>query len=201
MDIATYLLENLNFYAITAVTLLLWDIIDIYIELRDFHFLANRSFGAYYAIRAFFSIAVMEIGLIIGLLKPESKAIIAFIVPLVFAIVLDNLVVQVGGPETQSIDFSQIFDRFRFAVLDSLWRRDEATKVRNEMKLLNSPITDAQILEYCRFYSSDEEIKALTKSVGNLEPRAKKLELIKWLVNKAKTKDIDKLLLLPKATP
>jgi len=194
MDIVTYLLENLGFYALTAVTLLLWDTIDLYIELRDFHFLASRSFGAYYSIRAFFSVAVMEIAIVLGLLKAESKAIIAFVVPLTFAIVLDNLILEVGGQGGKSIDFSQIFDRFRFAILTSFKRKGEETKVRNEMKLLDSSVTDAQLLENCRLYSSPEEMNNLTKSIASLEPSAKRLELIKCLVNKAETKAINEFL-------
>lgn len=169
---------------------------DLYIDLNErmpvqinFRFLRRSAFLTYYVVIAFFSIATMEAGFLLGLFEIESKYIIAFVIPLVFAVVLQNLVVKIGGVE-KSIDFSEFFDKFRFAIEQSLIRRYEMIKVQTQTRLLNSNVTIEKILEWCRFYSTNDEMDALIKTTEKMEPRVKRVEVIKYLIRKAKTADI-----------
>ena len=97
MSFWTFLANNANFYLITLVTLFLWDIIDLYIELRNFRFVRRLPFWAYFGVVGFFSIAAMEAGYILNIFTVESKYLVAFFIPLIFAVVLENLVVKIGG--------------------------------------------------------------------------------------------------------
>lgn len=189
MYLLKYLIDNINYFIITCITLFLWDLIDLYIDLKNFHFLRRSAFLTYYVVIAFFSIATMEMGFILGLFEIESKSVIAFVVPLVFAVILENLVVKIGGIE-KSIDFSEFFDKFKFAIRDSIIRRDEMIKVQTQTRLLNSKVKNEKILEWCRFYSTDDEMNALIKKTEKMEPRTKRIEIIKHLIRKAKTTDI-----------
>ena len=190
---ATYVIENFIFFVIALVTLLVWNFTDLYIELRIFSFIRNKEFWVYYLVGAFFSIVAMEAGFTLGIFESSNKAIIAIIAPLGFSIILGNLVVNVGGIDS-SVDFSEIFDKFKFAIKDGLNIRKELSKVNLQTKLLNSDVNNEQILEWCRFYSDDIEIEALIEKTKKMKPRIAKIELIKFLVGKAKTVEITQML-------
>lgn len=193
MTFWTYLADNSNFYLIALVTLFLYDLVDLYIELKNFRFLRRPPFFVYYLVVAFFSIATMEAGYLLNLFAIESKYVIAFFVPLVFAIVLENLVVRIGDVE-KSIDLSEFFDKFRFAIRESLIRQEEITKVQIQTELLKSEISNEEILDWCRFYSTDEELKDLIDRISKMNPKGQRIEVIKYLVRKAKDVAIAKIL-------
>jgi hypothetical protein len=187
--LGTYLIDNLVFFVITVLTLLVWNFTDLYIELKIFSFVRRKEFWVYYLVGAFFSIIAMEGGFILGLFEIDNKGIIAVIAPLAFSIILGNLVVKVGGVDN-SVNFSEFFDKFRFAIKDSLNIKKEMDRVKLQTRLLDSDVDSEKILEWCRFYSKDEEIAALVKKTEKMEPRNGKIELIKFLVGKANTAEI-----------
>lgn len=193
MTFWTYLLDNANYYLVVLVTLFLYDVVDLYIELKNFRFLRRLPFFAYYLVVAFFSIAALEAGYLLNLFTTESKYVIAFFVPLIFAIVLENLVVRIGDVE-KAIDLSEFFDKFRFAIRESLIRQEEITKVQIQTELLKSKIPNEEILDWCRFYSTDEELKGLVNKISKMNKKGQRIEAIKHLVRKAKDVAIAKIL-------
>lgn len=188
-----YLIDNLVYFFIVGLTLLVWNFTDLYIELKRFSFIRRREFWIYYLIGAFFSIVALEAGIILGLFETENKSILAFVAPLAFSIILGNLVVKVGGVEN-SVNFSDFFDKFRFAIRQSLDVRIEMDKVKLQAKLLESNIDPEEILNLCRFYSDEKEIEDLIKRTEKMQPETRKIELIKCLVKKAKTVEVTKIL-------
>jgi hypothetical protein len=189
----TYLLDNANYYLVVLITLFLYDLVDLYIELKNFRFLRRLPFLVYYLVAAFFSITTLEAGYLLNLFTTESKYVVAFFVPLIFAIVLENLVVRIGDVE-KSIDLSEFFDKFRFAIRESLIRQEEITKVQIQTELLKSKISNEEILDWCRFYSTDEELKGLIDKISKMSPKGQRIEAIKYLVRKAKDVAIAKIL-------
>ena len=203
MSFWTYIVDNLNYYLVALVTLFLWDLVDLYIELKEFgnfRFLRRKEFLVYYLVVAFFSIVAMEAGYLLNLFAAESKYLVSVFIPLVFAIILQNLVVKIGGVESsaRAIDIAQFFDRFRFAIKESLIRREDMTKVQIQNRLLNSSVTTDEILDWCRFYSLDEEIKKLEGKIAVLNDKSKRIEVIRYLVKSAKAADVVDLLLREK---
>jgi hypothetical protein len=191
---STYIIENFQFYIITVITLFVWNFTDLYIELKIFSFVRRKEFWVYYLVGVFFSIVAMEAGFLLGLFEIDNKAIIAFVAPLVFSIIIGNLVVKVGGVDT-SINFSEFFEKFRFAIKTGLNTKKEMDRVKLQSRLLNSKIESDVILDYIRFYCSEEkEIQDLTDKIAKMEPRNKKIEVIKFLLLKAKTTDIIQML-------
>lgn len=164
---------------------------DLYIELRNFRFISSFTFGAYYWTRAFFCLALMEIGFNIGLFNLPSKVVMAFLVPLSFSSILQNLVVKVGGVE-RSVNFGEVFDKFKFRINEDLINRDVVNRVLRQRRLLASAdVSNDMILKTCRFYAKDEkDFEALVEQTKNLDEWSKRAEYIVWLVDRAKTVDI-----------
>jgi len=200
MSFWTYLLENVQYYLVTLVTLFLWDIVDLYIEFRNFNFVYRSPFVVYYVIIGVFSIGTMEAGLILNVFTVESKYLISFVIPLIFAVVLQNLVVKLGGA-VKNIDFSEFFIKFRFAIKEHLDSMDGMNKVKIQTKLLKSKISTDEILKWCRFYPTSEvEIKKLTEIAKDIDSEVTRIELIKYLIRAAKTVDVAKMLLQAEKT-
>lgn len=192
MSFWTYIIDNFNYYLVVIVTLFLYDLVDLYIELKEFgnfSFLRRKEFWVYYVVVAFFSIGSLEAGYILGLFAIDSKYIVSFVIPLVFAIILENLVVKIGGVDN-SIDIAQFFDRFKYAIKESLIRKEDLTKVQSQTELLNSSVKTEKILDWCRFYSSEEDLQKLAEKTAGLNDKGKRIVTIKYLVNKAKSTDI-----------
>lgn len=186
-----YITNNIPYYLILLVTLFLWDIMDLYIELRNFKFVTNLTFAAYYWIRAIFCVALMELGYSIGLFTTPSKSIMSFLIPLSFSSVLQNLVVKVGGVE-RSINLGEVFDKFKFRINETLISKDVIEKVLSQRRLLlTKKVSNDMILKTCRFYSVDEkEFQSLLDKTKDLDEDSKRVEYIIWLVDRAKTVDI-----------
>lgn len=189
--VLTYLSDNFLNYVILCVTLFFWDLMDLYVELRNFRFISNLTFGAYYWVRAFFCLALMEIGYIVGLFTMQTKVVMAFVIPLSFSAILQNLVVKVGGVE-RSINLSEVFDKFKFRIKEALLRKGVIDKVLRQRRLLvSNDVSNKTILETCRFYATDKaEFEELVKRTQELDDEAKRVEYIVWLVDRAGTVDI-----------
>ena len=189
--IINYAVENLQYYVILCTTLFFWDLMDLYVELRNFKFIGTRTFVAYYSMRVFFCIAILEIGFSIDLFTTTSRTVMAFVVPLVFSAILQNLVVKVGGVE-KSINLGEVFDKFKFRIKEALVRSDVIDRVMRQRRLLDAKnVSNETILETCRFYSRDDsDFDALLKRIEGMTDEAKRIECIVWLVDRAGTVDI-----------
>ena len=187
----SYLVENFPYIAVLCVTLFFWDLMDLYVELRNFRFIFTFTFAAYYLLRVFFCLALMEVGFVVDLFTAKSRMVMAFVVPLGFSAILQNLVVKVGGVE-KSINIGEVFDKFKFRIKEDLINKDVIKKVLRQRQLLDATgVSNETILETCRFYAKDEaEYNELVEKTENLDEEGKRIEYIVWLVDKAGTVDI-----------
>lgn len=181
-----YLFDNLAYYVVLLVTLFCWDLMDLYVELRNFKFVWNRTFGAYYWVRAFFCLAIMEVGFVVDLFSSSSKMVMAFVVPLSFSAIIQNLVVKIGGVE-KSINLGQVFDNYKFSIKTSLLRKDYTDKVVGQRQvLITKDVTSEMILETCRFYAEKEaDFQELVDRTKKLDEKAQKMEYLMWLFDRA----------------
>lgn len=190
----SYLVENASFFLIALVTLFIYALVDLFIglplTLKSFRFLSRKHFWVYFCVIAFFSIATMEVGYLLNLFTTESKHAVAFFAPLVFAVVLQNLVVKIGGVD-KSIDFAEFFDKFKFAIQQSLIRKEEITKVQIQADLMKSKVSTQDIIDWVRFYSkTDKEWETLVNKIAKMTEKGQRIEAIKYLVNLAKDVEI-----------
>ena len=189
--ILNYLGENYPYIFVLCFTLFFWDLMDLYVELRNFRFIFTFTFAAYYFLRVFFCMALMEVGFIVELFTTKSRMVMAFVVPLGFSAILQNLVVKVGGVE-KSINIGEVFDKFKFRIKEDLINKDVIKKVLRQRQLLDATgVSNETILETCRFYAKDEaECGGLVKRTEDMDEEGKRIEYIVWLVDKAGTVDI-----------
>lgn len=187
----SYLAENYQYIIVLCVTLFFWDLMDLYVELRNFRFIFTFTFAAYYFLRVFFCMALMEVGFIVELFTTKSRMVMAFVVPLGFSAILQNLVVKVGGVE-KSINIGEVFDKFKFRIKEDLINKDVINKVLRQRQLLDATgVSNETILETCRFYAKDEaEYNELVKRTEDMDEEGRRIEYIVWLVDKAGTVDI-----------
>jgi hypothetical protein len=187
----SYLVENYQYILVLCVTLFFWDLMDLYVELRNFRFIFTFTFAAYYFLRVFFCLALMEVGFVVDLFTAKSRMVMAFVVPLGFSAILQNLVVKVGGVE-KSINIGEVFDKFKFRIKEDLINKDVITKVLRQRQLLDATgVSNETILETCRFYAKDEaEYGGLVERTEDMDEEGKRIEYIVWLVDKAGTVDI-----------
>ena len=87
-------------------------LVDLYVELRNFRFIFTFTIAAYYFFRVFFCMALIEVGFVVDLFTAKSRMVMAFVVPLGFSVLLQNLVVKVGGVE-RSMNIGEVFVKFR----------------------------------------------------------------------------------------
>jgi len=187
----SYLVENYQYILVLCVTLFFWDLMDLYVELRNFRFIFTFTFAAYYFLRVFFCLALMEVGFVVDLFTAKSRMVMAFVVPLGFSAILQNLVVKVGGVE-KSINIGEVFDKFKFRIKEDLINKDVINKVLRQRQLLDATgVSNETILETCRFYAKDEgEYNELVERTEEMDEEGKRIEYIVWLVDKAGTVDI-----------
>ena len=135
--IRNYLVENYQYIFVLCATLFFWDLMDLYVEIRNFRFIRTFTFAAYYFLRVFFCMVLMEMGFIVELFTVKSRMVMAFVVPLGFSAILQNLVVKVGGVE-KSINIGEVFDKFKFRIKEDLIYRGVMIKVRRQRQLLDA---------------------------------------------------------------
>lgn len=181
-QVPEFILANVVYYLVTGITLYLWDIIELYIELKQLTFLRDRTFVVYYFVRLFFSIALFESVFALDLLNVDNKAIISFVTPLLFATLLQNLVVNVGGGES-NINFKEIFDRFKQRIVAHLLLPETRLKAQVMMELyLDKAVTTQRIEDMCQFHGEGEEYPNLQKTIKNLSNNEKRKELVTALI-------------------
>lgn len=180
----TWLSDNLLYYLLILVVLLVWDVVDFYVQLGYTRFL-TKIFWLHYSVRAFFSISLMELSIALGLINIENKAIIAFVTPLIFSTMLQNLVVKIGGKENTRLDFSKLFDDFRDKILENL--RDQEIMRKNKLRerIVNSKVPTEEIEKACNIYAEDQtQFKRLKVALSQLSDLDKRVEyaqqLLEW---------------------
>jgi hypothetical protein len=180
--ILTHLQDNFTFYLITGVTLALWDLIELYIELKQLRFVSDLTFGVYYWIRLFFSIALIELVYALDLVTLDNKGIISFITPLLFSTLLQNLVVNVGGGES-NINVKEIFDRFKDRIVESLQLTEVRQKAQVMMRLYeDTSIPTTKIQDMCQFHGTTTRYINLTKAISELSDAEKRKALTSTLI-------------------
>lgn len=171
-----------------------WDLMDLYVELRHFRFLKNSVFGAYYSVRAFFCIVLLEVGFAISLFEISNKIVMAVIVPISFSAIFQNLIVKAGGTES---NIGEVFDKFKFNIKKTLIAQKVLNRVTESRQLLiASNVSNETILETCRFYADEKkDYEELIEKTKGLEEKDKRIEYIIWLVDHAESIDVCKQLI------
>ncbi len=178
----TWFFDNLLFILLVLVVLLVWDIVDLYVELGHTRFM-TKMFGLYYFVRAFLSIALMEMSIALELINIDKKLFVAFVTPLIFSAMLQNLVVKIGGKENTRLDFSKLFDDFREKILKSFIRSDTMRKKKIQRKLVDSKISTDEIEKECCIYApSNEEFQRLKKLYSNSSDLDRRVEYSSYLI-------------------
>lgn len=143
------LITELSYVVLSCLTLISWDLIDFYSILKRFEFLWTKQFLIYYSVRVFFAISIMEILFISNFINISNKYIIAFLTPLLFPIILQNLVIELGiGGEGTNI--RDVFLRFRETVIEGLQSRLRIKKMKVQTKLLRSSLSTTDLKQQCR---------------------------------------------------
>ena len=172
-------LIELGYIGVLCATLMCWDLMDFYIEVKQLDFLLTRSFLIYYTIRAFFSIAIMETLFIINLLNISNNFIIAFITPLLFPLILQNLIIGIGGNEINTKD---VFSSFRGTIIEGIVSHSISKRVKIQNELLNSSLTNDDLKLQCRLLaSSPTKFDILEKYLSQKDEDYVKVEYIKAL--------------------
>ena len=178
----TWLFENSPYILLVLVVLLVWDLVDLFVELGHMRFM-SRMFCFYYFVRAFLSIAMMEMSIALELVNAEKKLFVAFVTPLIFSAMLQNLVVKIGGEKTTRLDFSKFFDDFRKKILESFVHRDIMHKKQFRNKLVESKIKTEEIeRQCCVFAPTSEEFQRLKKALSSYSDLDKRVEYSKQLI-------------------
>lgn len=186
------ILTELSYIGLSCATLILWDLMDFYVDLRQVDFLRTKPFWIHYVIRIFFSIAIMEILFTLNLLNITNKFIIAFFTPLLFPIFLQNLVVEIGGG---GINIRDIFSQFRDAVVDDMQSRLISKKVRIQTKLLDSSLSNEYLKRQCLFLSpSSEEFDALEGYLNKKDENEARMEYVRAITRWGGSKHVKDLL-------
>lgn len=173
------ILIELGYIGVLCATLICWDLMDFYIEIKQLDFLLTRSFLIYYTIRAFFSIAIMETLFILNLLNISNNFIIAFITPLLFPLILQNLIIGIGGNEINTQD---VFSCFRETIIEGIESRRISKRVEIQTELLNSSLTNDDLKLQCRLLaSSPTKFGVLEKYLSQKDEDYVKVEYIKAL--------------------
>lgn len=175
-QIASYLIENAPYYLVVCIVLLFWDLIDFYVELHEISFLRTPTFGIYYFVRVFFSISTMEINSALNIVNAPNKYVIAFVIPIVFTTVLQNLVVNIAGED--QVNIKDLFTRFRKVVISGLTKYFDAAQVKMKIQLLRSGIDTHALQQECQFILSPEEFANLEKGLAGKPDEEKRSSYI-----------------------
>src|SRR5947209_617321 len=90
-------LVSLLLCCVSALTLFLWDTVDLYTEVKRLDFLTVNTFWVYYLARIGFTLATLGVIIALNLVNVSNQFILAVLVPLVFVTLLQNLIVHFGG--------------------------------------------------------------------------------------------------------
>ena len=165
---------------------------DLFTELRTLDFFRVRTFWVYYTSRLGFSIAILEATIALGLISISNPLVLAFVIPLIFVTLLQNLVVQIGGEK--GVNFGEVFTNFRQAAIDGLFLRAKGAKAALKSQLLQSRATDAELRTECTLLSTPEEFGDFDKTVQQQpDDQAKRVYYVTAIVNWSYPQDTKKI--------
>jgi hypothetical protein len=144
---SNFLLE-VSYIGVLLLTLIVWDVMDFFIVLKRFDFLRLKFFWFNYFIRTFFSVVILETIFALDLIPMVNKFIIAFLTPLLFPLILQKLVVEVGGV---GINIREVFSEFRETIIAGMQSYIIRSKVKVQTELLNSSLSNEDLKQQCRF--------------------------------------------------
>ncbi len=156
---SNFLLE-VSYIGVLLLTLIVWDVMDFFIVLKRFDFLRLKFFWFNYFIRTFFSVVILETIFALDLIPMVNKFIIAFLTPLLFPLILQKLVVEVGGV---GINIREVFSEFRETIIAGMQSYIIRNKVKVQTELLNSSLSNEDLKQQCRFLAPS------SSKFGNLE--------------------------------
>ena len=170
---------ELSYIGVLCATLICWDLMDFYIQTKQFDFLFTRSFLLYYTIRVFFSIAIMQTLFILNLFNISNNFIIAFLTPLIFPLILQNLIIGIGGND---INIRDSFLCFRDTIIERIESSRISERVQIQTELLNSSLTIDDLKLQCRLLASTPtKFSILEESINQKDEDYVKVEYIKAL--------------------
>ena len=121
----------------------------------------------------------METLFILNLLNISNNFIIAFITPLLFPLILQNLIIGIGGNEINTQD---VFSCFRGTIIEGIESRRISKRVEIQTELLNSSLTNDDLKLQCRLLaSSPTKFGILEKYLSQKDEDYVKVEYIKAL--------------------
>lgn len=168
-----YLRSNYPYYIVFLIILFVWDLIDLYVDRKNYRFLRMQTFWVYYLARAFFGMIIMELVWTLNLLNLSNKYLLASLTPFLFTTFFQNLVVAIGG---QEINIRDVFLKFRDSILESFVTTLNLERSEAKSRLLNSHISITNLREECRIVLGKKEFEKFEATLKN-EMDAKDLTL------------------------
>ncbi len=188
-----YFVNELPLYAVSAIILFLWDLVDLFTELKTIDFFRVRTFWVYYLSRLGFSIAILEATIALAIISITNSLVLAFITPLIFVTLLQNLVVQVGGEK--GVNFGDVFANFRQTAIDGLFLRQKGDKAALKSQLLQSGATNVELRTECTLRSIPDEFGALDKTVqAQPDEPSKRIYYASAIVSWSDPQDVKKII-------
>jgi hypothetical protein len=179
-ELITYLGSNYPYFMVFLLILFVWDLIDLYVDRKNYRFLRMPTFWVYYLARGFWGIIIMELVWTLNLVTLTNKYLFATVTPFLFTTFLQNLVVAIGG---QEINIRDVFLKFRDSILESL--ASALNMERNEAKSLlsNSHISIDSLREECRIVLGKKDFEKFESTLNETNAKDLTLEYIDKIVN------------------
>ena len=174
-----YLRSNYSYFIVFLAILFVWDLIDLYVDRKNYRFLRIQTFWVYYLSRAFFGIIIMELVWTLGLLSLSNKYLLATITPFLFATFLQNLVVAIGG---QEINIRDVFLKFRDSILENFAATLNFERSEAKSLLSNSNISITNLREECRIIVGKRDFEKFESGLNEMDAKDLTLEYIDKLV-------------------
>ncbi len=180
IDLITYLGNNYPYFVIFLLILFVWDLVDLYVDRKNYRFLRLQTFWVYFFARGFFGIIIMELVWTVKLVTVTNKFILAAITPFLFTTFLQNLVIAIGG---QEINIRDVFLKFRDSILDSFASALDLERHEAKAQLSNSNINITNLREECRILLGKKEFERFESSLNETDAKDLTLDYIDKIVS------------------
>jgi hypothetical protein len=189
MEFVTYLGSNYPYFMVFLVILFVWDLIDLYVDRKNYRFLRMQTFWVYYLARGFFGIIIMELVWTLNLVNLTNKYLFATVTPFLFTTFLQNLVVAIGG---QEINIRDVFLKFRDSILESLASVLNIERSEAKSLLSNSHISIDSLREECRIVLGKKDFEKFESTLNEANAKDLTLEYIDKIVNHLPPDEVNK---------
>lgn len=189
MPLVDYLSSNYSYFIVFLSILFVWDLIDLYVDRKNYRFLRIQTFWVYYLSRAFFGILIMELVWTLKLLNISNKYLLATVTPFLFATFLQNLVVAVGG---QEINIRDVFLKFRDSILENFAATLNLERNEAKSQLSNSNVSITNLREECRIILGKKEFEKFESSLNDTDAKDLTLEYIDKIIGQLPPDEISK---------